>query len=62
MVPMSLLHGFDIHLKLFQLKVHLGMRKISLYEFSFLKTYSPGSLSVGGTCYGKNLKSLCIMN
>lgn len=33
---MSLLHGFDIHLKLFQLKVHLGMRKISLCEFSFL--------------------------
>lgn len=33
---MSLLHGFDIHLKLFQLNVHLGMRKISLCEFSFL--------------------------
>lgn len=35
---MNLRHGFDIHLKVVQLKVHLGVRKaISLYEFILLR-------------------------
>ena len=34
---MNLLHGFDTHSKVVQLKVHLGMRKISLYKFNFLR-------------------------